>query len=57
MEERLLTREEVEYLNAGKEPTLQYLAGTLEWREGYDYIFVPGTGSWVHVVKREEDGN
>lgn len=42
-----LTKEEVEKLNRGEVPAAQYMKGTLEWNEDYNYYWVPSTGSWV----------
>ena len=47
-----LTREEVEKLNRGEVPAAQYMKGTLEWDEDYDYYWVPSTGSWVVKEKK-----
>ena len=49
MGERLLTREEVEEINEGKTPLMymEYYKGKLEWEEGYDYILVYSTGSFI----------
>ena len=47
-----LTREEVERLNRGEVPAAQYMKGTLEWNEDYNYYWVPSTGSWVMKEKK-----
>ena len=36
-----LTKEEVEKLNRGEVPAAQYMKGTLEWNEDYNYYWVP----------------
>ena len=47
-----LTKEEVEKLNRGEVPAAQYMKGTLEWNEDYNYYWVPSTGSWVMKEKK-----
>lgn len=47
-----LTKEEVEKLNRGEVPAAQYMKGTLEWNEDYNYYWVPGTGSRVIKEKK-----
>ena len=56
MGERLLTREEVEEINEGKTPLMymEYYKGKLEWEEGYDYIFVYSTGSFIDKRLKED---
>lgn len=47
-----LSKEEVENINNGNVPAMQYMKGKLEWDEDYNYYWAPATGSWVVKEKK-----
>lgn len=47
-----LSKEEVESINSGNVPAMQYMKGTLEWDEDYNYYWAPCTGSRVMKEKK-----
>ena len=54
LEKKLLTKKEVEEINTTGFPGMMYYVGKLEWDAGYDYWLIPGTGSRVEKIKKEE---
>jgi hypothetical protein len=51
---RLLTKEEVEEINTTGFPGMMCYVGKLEWEAGFDYWLIPGTGSRVDKIKKED---
>lgn len=47
MPPRILTKEEVQDINAGKIPSMTSYKGKLEYNEHLKYVLIPGTGSTI----------